>query len=433
MTTTSQSPSVSPTDDGAPTSRPVRRRRPSGRDVAIDATRGLAIWSMISLHFADGTVAAVPTHAYPYVDGMSAFVLLSGLVLGIVYQRWVVKFGLGYALRRLAKRLVTLYVCQLAISLIAVAAAQAVAPREFRALTQLPPHPSLGTLLEWAATMRYLPSGGNILVLYLLLMASALVVVPLLANRLWPVVLGGSLVVYAATMIWPTGTTGTSVLTITSFPGGPPIQNWAAWQILFVPAIVIGWRWDAWRLPELIDRWLVPLLVVTMIVGLTVEDAVMSEDLRPHLVLLVDKVDLGPVRAVLSFLVVTCVYGVFRSALRWMRRDLLRPLVATGARSLDSSELQAVCLLAIPILIVDRPWKPVPAVLIALAVFAACWVWAECRARWGVDKLHRAPMLLATSVRKAWAARQARNGERSSERQRQPDEQAGQEGSRIHR
>ncbi|WP_274378033.1 OpgC domain-containing protein [Gordonia neofelifaecis] len=197
-----------------------------------------------------------------------------------------------------------------------------------------------------------------------------------------------------------------------------------------MPALVIGWNWDRWRVAELIDRWLVGLLVICMLVGLTVEDMVGSEDLRGHVVLLIDKVDIGPARVVLSFLVVTCVYGVFRAVLRWSCRDLLRPLVSTGARSLDSYVLQAVCLLAIPILIVDRPWKPTLAIVIAVAVFAACWAWAEFRTRLGVDKLHRAPMLIVTSIADTWAGRgrraRGRNGERS-------DEQAGQEGPRVHR
>ncbi|MGB6038527.1 MAG: OpgC domain-containing protein [Gordonia sp. (in: high G+C Gram-positive bacteria)] len=409
-------------------------RRPTGalsggRDLAVDATRGVAIWSMISLHFSAGTIAARPTHLFPYVDGMSAFVLLSGLVLGIVYQRWIGRFGLGYAYRRIGKRLFVLYLCQLLISLAAVAASYLDDARTFRRLAILPPGPSLGTKLEWSFTLRYLPSGGNILLLYLILMGLAALILPIMARRLWPLVLGASLVLFAATMIWPTGTHGTGPTTIQSFPGGPPIQNWAAWQVLFIPALVIGWKWDAWRVPERIDRFLAPLLMVTLIVGITVEDLMMMPSLRPHLVLLVDKVDLGPVRAVLAFLVVTCVYGVFRVVLRWLRRDLLRPLVATGARSLDSYVLQALCLLAVPTLIVDRPWKPSLAVAIAVAVFAACWVWAEIRTRLGVDKLHRAPMLLAASVQHAWVS--SRNGGLKDGEQR--DEPAGQAQAGIDR
>jgi len=327
-------------------------------------------------------------------------------------------------------------VCQLFLSLLAVAASERLAPAEFRTLAHLPGRESLATKLEWALTMRYLPSGGNILVLYLLLMASALVLIPLLARGLWPLVLGASLLLYASTLVWPTGTRGTNFFTVDAFPGGPPIQNWAAWQILFVPAVVIGWRWDRWRVAERIDRALVPLILVAVVAGLTVERIVTSLDLRPHLVLLVDKVDLGPVRAGLSFLVVACVYGAFRAVLRWMRRDLLRPLVATGARSLDSYVLQAVCLLAIPIFVVDRPWKPVLASAIALAVFGACWAWAELRTRFGVEKLHRAPVQVIAAVGHTWA--RARNGERRSERQRQRGrprngEQAGQARSRVDR
>ncbi len=355
---------------------------------------------MISLHFAGGTVAAAPTHLYPYVDGMSAFVLLSGLVLGIVYRRWIDRHGLRYAMGRLMRRIAVLYVCQLTISLIAVAVAQTVAPRRFRALAVLPPDVDLGTRLRWSATMSYLPSGGNILLLYLLLMASAVLILPLLARRLWPLVVGASVALFGATLLWPTGTRGTSWMTLESFPDGPPIQNWAAWQILFVPAVVIGWRWDEWRLPERIDRWLVGLLVVTMLAGLAVGDILALDLFRGHRVMMVDKVDLGVLRAVLSFLVVTCVYGVFRSVLRWMRRDVLRPLVMTGARSLDSYVLQAALLLAVPVLIVDRPWSPGVAVAVAVSVFIVCWVWAEARARFGIDKLHRQPLRLATAIRR---------------------------------
>lgn len=77
------------------------------------------------MHFADGTWAAEPTHLFPYMDGMSAFVLLSGLVLGIVHQRWISRFSLRYSVNRLIRRIAVLYVCQAAIGLAAVLAAAA--------------------------------------------------------------------------------------------------------------------------------------------------------------------------------------------------------------------------------------------------------------------------------------------------------------------
>lgn len=75
----------------------MKRGGTGNRDLAIDATRGVAIWSMVTAHFATDAPLASPTHAFPYVDGMSAFVMLSGIVLGLVYQRWVNRYGLRFA------------------------------------------------------------------------------------------------------------------------------------------------------------------------------------------------------------------------------------------------------------------------------------------------------------------------------------------------
>ncbi|MFT4086841.1 MAG: OpgC domain-containing protein [Gordonia sp. (in: high G+C Gram-positive bacteria)] len=358
----------------------------TGRDFAIDATRGLAIWSMISLHFADGTKIAAPTHAFPHVDGMSAFVLLSGLVLGIVYRRWIGRHGLRYAYGRLTRRLGSLYAAQLFISLVAIAVGLTMSAREFWAIAVLPAHETVGAQLWWAVTMRFLPSGGNILLLYMLLMASAYVLLPLLARNLWAPIVVASLALYEVSQI-----SDASVLMIRSSPGGLPVQNWAAWQVLFVPAMVIGWRWDDWQIPRRIDDSLAWLIGGTAIAWLALN---YGHDLRAVLRRspdLIDKLELGPVRVLVAWLVVACVYGVFRRLLQWTDRDWLRPLTATGSRSLDSYVVQATALLVIPAWLWARPWDAWPAMLIALSVFAACWAWAEFRTRMQVDKLHRLP------------------------------------------
>lgn len=225
------------------------------RDLAIDATRGLAIWSMISLHFAAGTRIAAPTHVYPYVDGMSAFVLLSGLVLGLVYRRWIERHSLGFAYRRLTRRIVVLYLCQLTIALTAVAAGMA----GHRWLTLLLPVDDWWHGLELAITMRYLPSGGNILLLYMLLMASAYLLFPLLMRNRWQLVFAGSVLAYAISLMW-----SPDWFYVTSFTAGHRIQNWAAWQIMFVPAVVVGWKWRDWDVAGFVDRHLAPIIVVAV-------------------------------------------------------------------------------------------------------------------------------------------------------------------------
>ena len=360
------------------------------RDLAIDATRGLAIWSMISLHFANGMLIARPTHSFPTVDGMSAFILLSGLVLGLVYRRWIDRFTLGYAYRRLAKRLVVLYVAQVTISLVAVWACAALTSDEFGLITGLPADLDLAQQLWWTVTLRFLPSGGSILVVYLILMALAFVVLPLLQRGAWAPVLGFALAGYAISQAavehpW---------MTVYSYPGHGPIQNWLAWQALFVPALVVGWKWDDWRIPERLDRALPYLVVATVAVGLLLRQGKKAGWLYSDQSL-TDKVDLGPIRLAAAWLVIPTVYVVFRRLLQWWRRDWLQPLVLVGARSLDSYVIQAVALIAIPTLLVMRPWNEPLSTVITLAVFGVCWAWSWFRRRWQIDRLHRLPVIIS--------------------------------------
>lgn len=342
---------------------------------------------MVSLHFADGTWAAEPTHSFPYMDGMSAFVLLSGLVLGIVHRRWTQRFSLRYSITRLGRRIAVLYVCQAVIGLVAVWVATEMTGPEFRAIAVLPYRPDVGSKIEWALTLRYLPSGGNILLMYLIMMVIAVGAITLLVRGLWPVVVAASIVLYVCSHLWPA-----SWMMIHSAPDWYGIQNWAAWQIVFMLALVVGWQWKTWRMPERIDTALPVLIAVSLAIAFTIEDVIRSPDILPNAEFLIDKVQLGPVRVVVAFLVVTTLYGVLTRVLRWTRRDVLRPLVSTGARSLDAYVLQATCLLAIPAVLIERPWSQGVAVGLALGVYAMCWAWAEARTRFGIDKLHRLPV-----------------------------------------
>lgn len=361
------------------------------RDLAIDAIRGLAIWSMVTFHFAAGTLLSLPTHAYPFFDGMSAFVLLSGLVLGIVYGRWSAVMPIRDIYARLGRRLATLYVCQVTISLIAVWAALRLTDADYRLLTRLPPNAGLLTQLEWALTLRFLPSGGNILLLYLLLLAAAGALLPLLVRGAWLPVLTASLTLYFVARETPS-----DAFVLHSFPDGAPIQNWAAWQVLFIPALVVGWKWRDWRIPEHAERRL-PILAAAALTGWFALYFGMKAPGSPwhHLQpMLADKVHLGIVRAVAAWVLVFAGYGLFRTLLRHVPPQAMRPLIQTGTRSLDAYVIQAVCLVLIPIAFEMRPWPPHVAMVAALGVFALCWGWAELRQTSGLAKLHRAPDMI---------------------------------------
>lgn len=374
------------------TSAPTQRIPASGRDLAIDAIRGLAIWSMVTEHFAIGSLLAAPTHAFPYVDGMSAFVLLSGLVLGLVYGGWVRRYSLTYAYRRLAKRVVVLYLCQLVISLVAVAAAFA----GHRWLTLLPKPDSWGDGLLWAVTMRYLPSGGNILLLYMLLLISALALFPLLMRNWWPAVLGASAALYAYSQFH-----SPDWFYLTSSSAGDPIQNWAAWQFMFVPAVVVGWNWRRWQVADRIARYLPWLIVASVVLWLVLHYGIDDGPLRKMESEFADKVDFAPARALGAWLLIPTVYGMFAQLLKWWHHDWLRPLVMTGTRSLDSYVLQSIALVIVPIHVAHRPWDTTTTTMVALLVFGACWGWAELRRGLGIAKLHQLPQQLPELARRA--------------------------------
>ncbi|MGV9481544.1 OpgC domain-containing protein [Gordonia aichiensis] len=360
------------------------------RDLAIDATRGVAIWSMITAHFALGMRIAEPTHAFPYVDGMSAFVLLSGFVLGLVYQRWIERHGLRFAYRRLTKRIVVLYVCQLTIALVAVAAAMA----GHRWLTLLLPIDGWLDGIRSALAMDYLPSGGNILLLYMVLMASAYVVFPLLMRGWWVFVLVTSAALYVLAQIHSPGW-----FFLTQSMASPRTENWAAWQIMFVPAVVVGWNWRRWHGARFIDKYLVAIVagaVCVWVVFHYVIDTGPWAEFEPHFA---DKVSFAPARALGAWVVVPALYGIFRALLRVWHHDWLRPLVMTGARSLDSYVIQAIALIIVPIHIAHRPWAETTAVAATLLVFGACWAWAEFRRVVGIDKLHRIPTIAYRATR----------------------------------
>ncbi|GAC69113.1 OpgC domain-containing protein [Gordonia soli] len=359
------------------------------RDLAIDATRGLAIWSMISAHFAFGTLIEAPTHSFPYVDGMSAFVLLSGLMLGLVYRRWIERFSLGYAYWRLTKRLVVLYLCQLTIALVAVAAAV----EGHRWLTLLLPIDGWSHGLRLVLTMDYIPSGGNILLLYMLLMASAFALFPLLRLGWWLPILGASLALYVFSQV-----ASPDWFYLSAYMQTPRIQNWAGWQLMFIPAVVVGWNWEIWRITEFVDRWLVAIIGVAVAVGVVLHFTFQDGPLKALEPGVADKLEFGWARGVAAWVVIPAVYGLFRVLLRWWHRDWFRPLVMTGSRSLDSYVLQAIALVLIPIHVAHRPWSLVTTTAVTLMVFALCWLWAEFRRAMRIDKLHRLPVIVYRRV-----------------------------------
>src|SRR5207245_8225024 len=82
----------------------------TGRDQRIDLLRGFCVVAMIVDHIAGPSfLYAVTGGNRFYTSAAEAFIFISGLVMGLVYQRLIVRHGLRPALRRPVQRAVTLY------------------------------------------------------------------------------------------------------------------------------------------------------------------------------------------------------------------------------------------------------------------------------------------------------------------------------------
>ncbi|MFS0703550.1 OpgC domain-containing protein [Cellulomonas sp. 179-A 9B4 NHS] len=334
----------------------------TGRLAAIDVVRGFCIVSMVTGHLAPQSTVSYALHQVPAFDGASGFVLLSGLVLGIVQSRRLTTHGLAAVERKSARRIGVIYVAQVSLGLLALAVA-AVATTEHRNV-----HPAGTSTAEavWRVlTLQAAPPAGSVLRLYVVLLALAMLAYVLLARGRWVAVLAGSAALYGVGYLVPQ---------VTSFRSysGELGANWATWQLLLVVALVVGWHWAPARIGE---RLLARPLLVTAVTGALVAAAWAGERVAPALY---DKTMFGPARVLNAFAVVTLLFVVVSRLLEVLPRAAFRPIEVIGTRSLDSYVIQAGVAVVVPSFVVG--WTDV-ALGVALATLALCWGWAELR-RW---------------------------------------------------
>lgn len=95
----------------------------ASRDQTIDLIRGYCIVSMVTGHLAGFLLLAGIFHVFPKFDGASGFVLLGGLVLGMVERRRVLREGLAAVPTKSVRRLGLIYGAQVALVVVGVVAA----------------------------------------------------------------------------------------------------------------------------------------------------------------------------------------------------------------------------------------------------------------------------------------------------------------------
>jgi hypothetical protein len=353
------------------------------RDRAIDVVRGFAIFSMVSAHLATGALIAKPTHSVPYFSGASAFYLLSGLLLAMVNRRKFDEAGSGTRLLTIAtlKRLRIVYVSQLFICAVA-----AVAVWGYLRETGLRPLEGTGwPKTVWlVVSLQYAPPGGNALRLYVVFMVLAVFVFFAMAAKKYGWVLLASSCLYVIGLIYD----DSSWLTLPTYNDAETGANWATWQALFVPAMVLGWLWNEHSIAARLQRnWLILLLAAAFTCLLSIVlhriDRVSTTD-----DFLSGGQVLGPGRLVVGYLLVGAVYLVVTWLIPRVWNWLFRPIELIGQRSLDSYVIQAVALMVLPP-VAGYDWSEVKATALVIGILAVCWGWSYVRSRFGIVKLHR--------------------------------------------
>jgi hypothetical protein len=202
------------------------------RDLRLDLIRGFAVIAMIADHIGgerSWLYALTGGDAF-FVSAAEVFVFISGLLMGIIYAGVIARQGLGAALWKCLHRVWTLYLLTVTLTVTFIALS-----------AQL--HLSWGIIdTAWAdlilsiLTLHRTFYLTDILLLYTLLVLAAVPVLVLLARGHTLFVLAGS---------WGMWTFWQFAPQHAQFPwyiADNSIFNFAAWQVLFVTAMVIGYH-----------------------------------------------------------------------------------------------------------------------------------------------------------------------------------------------
>jgi len=214
----------------------------SGRDDRLDFLRGLAVAVMVVDHLVGASWLHDVTMGQYYATAAEAFVVCSGLVLGLVVRRRVAAEGLRAAVRRLLLRARTLYVAAVVL-MVALGALAIAVPGAARPCFDAAPA-SFGPLVMAALTFRLAPPVADVLPLYVLLLLATPALAWALARGRWLPALAISAGLWAINWLEPYALSGVPL------DRGRPYFAFASWQLLYAVAFVIGWHREA------VARWL---------------------------------------------------------------------------------------------------------------------------------------------------------------------------------
>lgn len=204
------------------------------RDLRLDLLRGFAGFAMIVDHVGSAEhswLANFTGGNHFFVSAAEAFVFISGLVMGIVYQPLIKKTGVSAALHKALKRAWTLYLVTVSVGLTFIALSLAVgtawAPK-------IVPGHEASFVIDFVTLRRtfYLV---DIPMMYTFLLLLAIPALYLLSR-------GHALIVLAASWgLWALWQASPGTLDVPWRVEDNTVFHVSAWQVLFITGLVIGW------------------------------------------------------------------------------------------------------------------------------------------------------------------------------------------------
>jgi hypothetical protein len=211
------------------------------RDVRIDWLRGLAMTCVIVNHSKLSSLLSWFSYERLWVvTAAEVFVVLSGVVLGMVYGRRLARDGWRAVVRGLGRRALLLYGAFVGVTVSVLALAAMGVDVGFLVPTDgetaewfLAPNTMTTSAWRDVLSMRAGPWPFEIIGLYVWLVAAAIPCLLILRRAGWRVVLAASWALYLWHRVEP------HALTSSGFEMAFPLL---AWQLLFVHGIVIGYQ-----------------------------------------------------------------------------------------------------------------------------------------------------------------------------------------------
>jgi hypothetical protein len=304
----------------------------SGRDLRIDAVRGIALWWLLLDHIPNNIGSWLTPRNYGFSDAAEIFMFVSGVTCALAYSKaWRCEGWTGLIGRTL-RRSWDIYVAFLLLTLASailihlVGDGRCADASNTRILLDQP-----GATLTRAAILQYRPVNTDVLPIFVLLHLSFAPLLWLLL-RIPNLTLGASLALYVLVRVFG--------WTVPAWPSSHWAFNPLAWQLLVVLGawwMIHGDRVQPWvrSRPALVLAVLYLLFSLTIALSWRIEplEALIPQTLA-HLLYPTDKSNLDPLRLLHFLAIAVLAAWLIPRNWRMLKTPVMRSAIRCGQNSL---------------------------------------------------------------------------------------------------